>query len=85
MKKIIPTFQTDKEAEDFVDTADLTEYDLSGGQVVKFELKPKDRSVNLRLPESLLDAVRAQANKQGIPYQRFIRLALEQALQHTKS
>ena len=54
--KTIPTFETDEEAEAFVAEADLTEYDLSGGQVVRFELKPKDKSVNLRLLESLLTA-----------------------------
>jgi hypothetical protein len=30
-----------------VATADLTDYDLSGGEVVCFELKRKDKSVNL--------------------------------------
>lgn len=30
MKKKIPTFRTDKEAHDFVDTADLMEYDDNG-------------------------------------------------------
>ena len=35
MKKTIPTFKTDKEAEDFVAAADLTDYDLSGGEVVE--------------------------------------------------
>jgi predicted DNA binding CopG/RHH family protein len=84
MKKAIPTFKTDKEAEDFVATADLTEYDLSGGQMVRFEMKPKDKSVNLRLPEQLLEAVRRRARDAGIPYQRFIRLALERAVQGRK-
>ena len=84
MKKIIPTFRTDEEAERFVDTADLSEYDLSGGQVVHFELKPKDKSVNLRLPAQLLEAVRERAGRAGIPYQRFIRMALERALQEPK-
>jgi predicted DNA binding CopG/RHH family protein len=55
MKKTIPSFKTDEEAEQFVDTADLSEYDLSGGEIVRFELKPKDKSVNLRLPEQLLE------------------------------
>ena len=81
MKKTIPTFKTDKEAEDFVATADLTEYDLSGGQVRRFEMKRKDKSVNLRLPEELLEAVRRRAQDAGIPYQRFIRMALERAVQ----
>ncbi len=80
MKKPIPTFRTDKEAEDFVATADLTEYDLSGGRLMRFELRPKDKSVSLRLPEKLLTAVRSRAKRAGIPYQRFIRMALEQAV-----
>lgn len=84
MKKAIPTFKTDKEAEDFVATADLAGYDLSGGQMVRFEMKPKDKSVNLRLPEQLLEAVRRRARDAGIPYQRFIRLALERAVQERK-
>ena len=29
MKKKLPELKTDNEAEDFIDTADLTEYDLS--------------------------------------------------------
>ena len=85
MKKKIPTFKSDKEAEAFVATADLTKYDLSGAKLVRFELKRKDKSINLRLPEQLLDAVRSRAEKEGIPYQRFIRMALELALQHAKS
>ncbi len=84
MKKKIPTFKNDAEAEVFVATADLSDYDLSGAQFVRFEMKPKDKSVNLRLPEALLRAVRIEADRAGIPYQRFIRLALERAI-HTKS
>lgn len=80
MKKPIPSFQSDDEAEAFVTAASLVDYDLSGGQFMRFELKPKDRSVNLRLPDALLEAVRNQAQALGIPYQRFIRLALEQAI-----
>jgi len=82
--KTIPTFKMDKEAEDFVATADLTEYDLSGGQVMRFEMKRKDKSINLRLPEQLLEAVRRRAHDAGIPYQRFIRMALERAVQRPK-
>src|ERR1022692_3407331 len=74
-----------EEAEAVVATADLTDYDLSGAKLVRFELKRKDKSINLRLPEHLLDAVRSRAEKERIPYQRFIRMALEQALQRGKS
>ena len=80
MKKKIPTFRTDKEAEDFVVTADLTDYDLSGGKPVRFEFEKKSGRVNMRLPERLLKAVRESALERGIPYQRFIREALEHAI-----
>ena len=79
-KKPIPTFNTDREAEEFVANADLTDYDLSGGQIVRFEMRPKDKAVSLRLPEKLLDAIRGAAERQGMPYQRFIRMAIESAL-----
>jgi predicted DNA binding CopG/RHH family protein len=80
MKKKIPTFKSDRAAAAFVDTADLSKYDLSGAQLLRFEIKRKDKSINLRLSGELYDAVRARAARAGLPYQRFIRLTLEQAL-----
>ena len=85
MKKKIPTFKSDEEAEAFVAKADLTNYDLSGAKLVRFELKRKDKSINLRLPAQLLKAVRSRAEKEKIPYQRFIRMALEEALHRNRS
>ncbi len=84
MKKKIPSFKSDREAETFVARADLSRYDLSGAQLVRFELKRKDRSINLRLSDDLLSAVRRKARRQGVPYQRFIRIALERAV-HAKT
>jgi predicted DNA binding CopG/RHH family protein len=84
MKKPLPEFRTDDEAEKFVAEADLTEYDLSGMRMVRFEFEPKSERVNMRLPKSLLDAVKAAAGKAGIPYQRFIRQTLEAAVQQPK-
>jgi len=78
--KKLPTFKSDREAERFIDKADLSQFDLSGGEFVRFELKPKDTSVNLRLPGELLEAVRKRAKRAGLPYQRFISMALEEAL-----
>lgn len=80
MKKKLPSLDSDEAAEHFIDTADLSEYDLSGMEMVRFEFQPKTERVNMRLPKSLLDAVRASAQKAGIPYQRFIRQALEAAV-----
>jgi predicted DNA binding CopG/RHH family protein len=39
MKKKLPNFRTDAEAEHFVETADLSEYDLSGLVRVRFEFE----------------------------------------------
>ncbi len=80
MKRKIPVFRTDEEAERFVEEADLTEYDLTQFKPVRFEFEKKAARVNMRLPETLLNAVKARAEARGIPYQRFIREALEQAL-----
>jgi predicted DNA binding CopG/RHH family protein len=77
MRKKLPTLATDEEAEEFVAKSDLTEYDLSAMRTVRFEFQPKSERVNMRLPKPLLDAVKDSAAKAGIPYQRFIRQALE--------
>src|SRR6266481_4529312 len=80
MKKKLPTLETDEEAEGFVANADLTEYDLSQFRTVLFEIQPKTERVNMRLPKTLLDAVKESAAKAGVPYQRFIRQVLESAV-----
>jgi predicted DNA binding CopG/RHH family protein len=80
MKKKIPDFKTDKEAEDFVATADLSDFDLSGFQPMRFEFQAKTERVNMRLPAALLKAVQAKAKAEGMPYQRFIRATLEKAV-----
>ena len=47
---------------------------------LRYDVRPKGRSVSLRLSEELLEAVKTRARDEGMPYQRFIRLALEEAL-----
>ena len=85
MKKKIPTFKTDKGAERFVDTADLSEYDLSGFKPIHFEFERKTAQLNMRVPKPLLDAVKKRASARGIPYTRFIREAVERALSRPES
>lgn len=84
MKKKIPEFKSDSEAEAFVDSADLSQYDLSGFKPVRFEFQPKTERVNMRLPAELLQAVRREAEAEGMPYQRFIRATLERAVMEKK-
>jgi len=78
--KQFPILKTDAEAEHFVDTADLSEYDFSGFKPMRFEFEKKTKQINLRMPESLVDAVKARAKERNIPYQRLIREAIENAL-----
>lgn len=85
MKKPLPNLRTDKEAEEFVERSDLTEYDLSNMRMVHFEFQPKSERVNMRLPKPLLDAVKLSAAQAGIPYQRFIRQTLEAVVHSSDS
>jgi len=85
MKRKLPRFKSDEEAEKFVDKADLTEHDLSRMRPIRFEFQPKTERVNMRLPRQLLDAVQASAAREGVPYQRFIRRVLEDAVQRKRA
>jgi predicted DNA binding CopG/RHH family protein len=79
MKRKVPKFNTDEEAEAFLDQ-DLSNLDFSQFKPMQFEFKPKQKSINLRISEDLLNAVRKSAKRQGVPYQRYIRQALERAV-----
>lgn len=77
MKKPLPKLTTDDAAEAFIEQADLTHYDLSGMRSANFEFQPKDKRITMRLPETLFEAIKEEAARSGMPYQRFIRQALE--------
>ena len=79
-RKPLPRLSTDEEAERFVNEADLTDYDLAQFTPVQFEFEKKSARINMRLPETLLNAVKAKAQARGIPYQRLIREAIERAV-----
>jgi predicted DNA binding CopG/RHH family protein len=85
MKKKLPKLRSDKEAERFIETSDLTKYDLSGMRHMRFEFQNKSERVNMRMPKPLLDAIKKSANRAGIPYQRFIRQTLEAVVHTTKA
>lgn len=84
MNKKLPALKSDEEAADLLDR-DLTAYiNRENLAPSPFEYQPKQKSVNLRISEELLNAVRAAARRRGIPYQRYIRQALETALSQRK-
>ena len=79
MSRNIPKLTTDADAEAFLDQ-DLSDLDFSQFKPVRFEFGRKDARVNMRLPQPLLEAVKTRAAAIGVPYQRFIRQALEAAV-----
>ena len=76
MKPQVPTMTSDEEAEAFLDQ-NLSDPDFTAFQPLTWEAEPKTARVNMRLPESLMRALKARAAERGIPYQRPIRDAIE--------
>ncbi len=83
INKKVPRLRTDDEAEAFL-AQDLSKLDFSQFKMVRFEFEKKDEQINMRVPKPLLAAVKARAKARGIPYTRFIRETLEQALAASK-
>ena len=83
MKKKVPRLKTDEQAEAFL-AQDLSKPDFSQFKPAHFEFEKKDEQINMRVPKPLLAAVKARAKARGIPYTRFIRETLEQAVTATK-
>ncbi len=79
MKRKVPRLKTDKAAEEFL-AQDLSDLDFSQFKPTGFEFEKKSAQLNMRVPKPLLDAVKARAKARGIPYTRFIRETLEQAM-----
>ena len=75
----MPRLTTDEDAEKFLEQ-DLSDLDFSQFKPVRFEFEKKDTRLNMRVPLSMMRALKSRAKARGIPYQRFIREALEQTL-----
>jgi predicted DNA binding CopG/RHH family protein len=80
MKKLkkIPRFKSLREEEKFWATHDSTEYiDYSNVELGFFpELKPSSRTISIRLPQSLVEAIKLLANRQDVPYQSMLKVLL---------
>lgn len=55
-------------------------YGFGGIKKIHFELKPKNKTISLRISEELLDAVKEKAEEEGLDYQKWIRKSLEEAI-----
>ncbi len=72
------SFKTEVEERRFWEEHDSTQYvDWSGAEPVRFpNLKPSTQSISLRLPASLLDNIKIEANRRDVPYQSLIKVWL---------
>jgi predicted DNA binding CopG/RHH family protein len=78
--KPVPKFKSEKEERKFWETHDSTEYlDWSKAVQVRFSnLKPSTQSISIRLPLSLLERIKVEANKRDVPYQSLIKIWLSE-------
>ncbi|HEY4644545.1 MAG TPA: BrnA antitoxin family protein [Bacteroidota bacterium] len=89
MKKLkkIPRFRSLREEKKFWATHDSTEYvDYSKVELGFFpELKPSSRTISIRLPESLVEAIKLLANRQDVPYQSMLKMLLAEKVREAMS
>jgi predicted DNA binding CopG/RHH family protein len=82
--KTIPKFHSEAEERAFWESpeSDSTEYvDWSKAHKSTFpNLKPTTQAISLRLPTSLLESIKIEANKRDVPYQSLIKVWLDEKL-----
>ena len=80
--KATPKFANEAEERAFWESHDTSEYlDWSKAQkAVLPNLKPTTKTISLRLPQHLLDSLKAAANARDVPYQSLIKVWLQEKL-----
>jgi len=81
-RKKIPTFKSEEEEHAFWEKNDSTDFiDWNNGKIGLFpNLKPSTKTISLRLPESVLYALKVLANKKDVPYQSLMKVFLTDRL-----
>lgn len=78
-RKSIPQFSNEDEEREFWATRDSTEY-IDWSRAEKdpsfSRLKPSTRTISIRLPKSLIAALKTLANKRDVPYQSLVKIFL---------
>lgn len=84
--KKIPKFNTEAEEREFWRTHDSTDYlDWNKAKLGSFpNLKPSTKTISLRLPVSLLDRIKIEANKRDMPYQSLIKAWLAEDVEEQR-
>jgi predicted DNA binding CopG/RHH family protein len=80
--KTIPKFANEAAERAFWEKNDSSGYvDWTKAQSGAFpNLKPSTQTISLRLPQHLLDAIKAAANSRDVPYQSLIKVWLREKL-----
>ena len=80
--KKIPSFENEDEERKFWESHDSSEFlDWREAQRVALpNLKPATKTISLRLPQHLLDSIKAAANSRDVPYQSLIKVWLQEKL-----
>lgn len=80
--KTIPKFANEAQERVYWETHDSTEH-LDWTKALKVtlpNLKPTTKTISLRLPQHLLDSIKAAANSRDVPYQSLIKVWLQEKL-----
>lgn len=81
--KQIPKFKNEDQERKFWATHDTTEYfDTTKPVDIDFSsLKPSTKPITIRIPVSMLSALKTLANKRDVPYQSLMKILLAEKLQ----
>jgi predicted DNA binding CopG/RHH family protein len=84
--KPIPEFSSEAEERAFWEQHESSEYlDCSNAKpVVLSNLKPSTKTISLRLPESLLERIKNEANRCDMPYQLLIKALLAEDVERLR-
>ena len=81
MKKLNKVSKTKKKVDDDPLAGDMSEFmKNTKWQRVRFEFKPKNKAVTIRMSEELLNELKKRAEKLGLDYQKYIRMKLEHSI-----
>jgi predicted DNA binding CopG/RHH family protein len=81
--KSFPTFKSEDEEREFWANHDSTDYiDWSEAERVLFpNLKPSVRTISLRLPVSMIAALKTLAHQRDVPYQSLLKVFISERLE----
>ena len=87
MKKKIPEFKSEDAELKFWSTADSTDVvDWCSAKRSKFVLlKPSLRTISLRLPAAMIEAVKVLANRRDVKYQSLLKVFLAELIARERS